>query len=73
MQISANLGQIDLEGQRPRPMLNGSTLPSFKPYDTSPVSGGFVSGCCLTGLNPQEYFFHCMAGREVCTLKFIVF
>ena len=70
MQISDNLGQIDLEGQRPRPMLNGSTLPSFMPYDTSPAAGGFVAGRFLTGVNPQEYFFHCMAGREVSILKF---
>ena len=28
--------------------------------------GGFVDGRFLTGIRPQEYFFHCMAGREVC-------
>ena len=27
--------------------------------------GGFVDGRFLTGIRPQEYFFHCMAGREV--------
>ncbi|GIX88748.1 hypothetical protein CDAR_165131 [Caerostris darwini] len=64
MQISYILGQIELEGRRMPLMLNGSTLPSFEPYDTSPQAGGFVAGRFLTGLNPQEYFFHCMAGRE---------
>ncbi|XP_033736783.1 DNA-directed RNA polymerase I subunit RPA1-like [Pecten maximus] len=64
MQISCLLGQIELEGRRPRPMMSGKTLPSFMAYDTSPRAGGFVSGRFLTGIRPQEYFFHCMAGRE---------
>ena len=66
MQISCLLGQIELEGQRPPLMPSGSFLPSFQPYDTSPRAGGFVEGRFLTGIQPQEYFFHCMAGREVC-------
>ncbi|XP_061175152.1 DNA-directed RNA polymerase I subunit RPA1-like [Saccostrea echinata] len=64
MQISGLLGQIELEGRRPPLMLSGKTLPSFLPYDTSPRAGGFVAGRFLTGIRPQEYFFHCMAGRE---------
>lgn len=64
MQISCLLGQVELEGRRVPLMLNGSTLPSFSPYDTSPRAGGFVDGRFLTGIEPQEYFFHCMAGRE---------
>ncbi len=66
MQISCLLGQIELEGQRPPLMPSGRFLPSFLPYDTSPRAGGFVDGRFLTGIRPQEYFFHCMAGREVC-------
>lgn len=65
MQISCLLGQIELEGRRPPLMLSGKTLPSFAPYDVSPRAGGFVSGRFLTGIRPQEYYFHCMAGREV--------
>ena len=68
MQISCLLGQIELEGQRPPLMPSGRFLPSFLPYDTSPRAGGFVDGRFLTGIRPQEYFFHCMAGREVCML-----
>jgi DNA-directed RNA polymerase I subunit RPA1 len=64
MQISCLLGQIELEGQRPPLMLSGKSLPSFLPYDTSPRAGGFVDGRFLTGIKPQEYVFHCMAGRE---------
>lgn len=65
MQISCLLGQIELEGHRPPLMVSGRSLPSFLPYDTTPRAGGFVSGRFLTGIKPQEYFFHCMAGREV--------
>ncbi|XP_071952689.1 DNA-directed RNA polymerase I subunit RPA1-like [Antedon mediterranea] len=64
MQISCLLGQIELEGRRPPLMLSGRSLPSFQPYDSSPRSGGYVDGRFLTGIRPQEYFFHCMAGRE---------
>ncbi|XP_052238308.1 DNA-directed RNA polymerase I subunit RPA1-like isoform X3 [Dreissena polymorpha] len=64
MQISCLLGQIELEGKRPPLMLSGRTLPSFMPYDMTPRAGGFVTGRFLTGIRPQEYFFHCMAGRE---------
>ena len=65
LQISCLLGQIELEGRRPPLMVSGRSLPSFPPYETSPRSGGYVAGRFLTGIKPQEYFFHCMAGREV--------
>ncbi|XP_072173334.1 DNA-directed RNA polymerase I subunit RPA1-like [Diadema setosum] len=64
LQISCLLGQIELEGRRPPLMISGRSLPSFLPYDTTPRAGGFVDGRFLTGIKPQEYFFHCMAGRE---------
>ncbi|XP_028815371.1 DNA-directed RNA polymerase I subunit RPA1 isoform X2 [Denticeps clupeoides] len=64
MQISCLLGQIELEGRRPPLMPSGKSLPCFQPYDSSPRSGGFVSGRFLTGIKPPEFFFHCMAGRE---------
>ena len=64
MQISCLLGQIELEGQRPPLMINGKSLPSFVAYDSSPRSGGFIDGRFMTGIQPQEFFFHCMAGRE---------
>ncbi|KAM3939452.1 DNA-directed RNA polymerase I subunit RPA1 [Leptodactylus fuscus] len=64
MQISCLLGQIELEGRRPPLMPSGKSLPCFQPYDFAPRSGGFVSGRFLTGIKPQEFYFHCMAGRE---------
>ncbi|XP_034078691.1 LOW QUALITY PROTEIN: DNA-directed RNA polymerase I subunit RPA1 [Gymnodraco acuticeps] len=64
MQISCLLGQIELEGRRPPLMPSGKSLPCFQPYDPAPGAGGFISGRFLTGIKPQEFFFHCMAGRE---------
>lgn len=64
MQISCLLGQIELEGKRPPVMISGKSLPSFPAYDTQPRAGGFIDGRFMTGIQPQEFFFHCMAGRE---------
>ena len=64
IQISCALGQIELEGQRPPLSSAGRTLPSFWQFDTTPRAGGFVDQRFLTGINPQELFFHTMAGRE---------
>ncbi|KIW10643.1 hypothetical protein PV08_11607 [Exophiala spinifera] len=62
--ISCNLGQQVLEGRRVPTMVSGKTLPSFRAFETDPVAGGYVSGRFLTGIKPQEYFFHTMSGRE---------
>ena len=63
-QISCFLGQQALEGQRVPLMVSGKSLPSFRPYEASARAGGFVQDRFLTGVKPQEYYFHCMAGRE---------
>ena len=62
--ISCNLGQQVLEGRRVPVMVSGKTLPSFKPFETKVRAGGYVTDRFLTGVKPQEYFFHTMAGRE---------
>jgi DNA-directed RNA polymerase I subunit RPA1 len=62
--ISCNLGQQVLEGRRVPVMVSGKTLPSFKAFETHPSAGGYVAGRFLTGIKPQEYYFHAMAGRE---------
>ena len=62
--ISCNLGQQVLEGRRVPTMVSGRTLPAFRPYETDPGAGGYVSGRFLTGINPKEYYFHAMSGRE---------
>ncbi|QDZ25257.1 subunit A of DNA-directed RNA polymerase I [Chloropicon primus] len=63
-QISVLLGQQTLEGRRVPRMESGKTLPCFLPYTLEPRSCGFIADRFLTGLQPQEYYFHCMAGRE---------
>lgn len=63
-QISALLGQQELEGRRVPKMQNGRTLPCYLSYDPNPRSCGYVSDRFITGLRPQDFFFHCMAGRE---------
>jgi len=63
-QIACLLGQQELEGRRVPTMYSGKTLPSFRPYDTRARAGGYVGDRFLTGIRPQEYYFHCMAGRE---------
>ena len=63
-QVTCALGQQALEGRRVPRMSSGRTLPSFSPYDPNPRADGFVMDRFLTGIRPQEYYFHCMAGRE---------
>ncbi|BFZ63239.1 hypothetical protein YB2330_004359 [Saitoella coloradoensis] len=63
-QISCLLGQQELEGRRVPIMVSGKSLPSFKAFDTNARAGGFIAQRFLTGIRPQEYYFHCMAGRE---------
>ncbi len=63
-QISCALGQQELEGRRVPVMVSGKTLPCFKPFETKAIAGGYVASRFLTGVKPQEFFFHCMAGRE---------
>ncbi|KDQ18256.1 hypothetical protein BOTBODRAFT_554491 [Botryobasidium botryosum FD-172 SS1] len=63
-QISCLLGQQELEGRRVPVMVSGKTLPAFKAFETAAIAGGFIASRFFTGLRPQEFYFHCMAGRE---------
>lgn len=63
-QIMCGLGQQALEGRRVPVMVSGKTLPAFKPFETDAIAGGFVASRFFSGIRPQEYYFHCMAGRE---------
>ncbi|KAK5635026.1 hypothetical protein RRF57_010738 [Xylaria bambusicola] len=62
--ISCNLGQQTLEGRRVPVMVSGKTLPCFRPFETHIRAGGYIVNRFLTGIRPQEYYFHHMAGRE---------
>lgn len=48
-QITAMLGQQDLEGRRVPVMASGKTLPCFLPFDCAPRAGGFIADRFLTG------------------------
>lgn len=63
-QIMCLLGQQALEGRRVPVMVSGKTLPSFKPFETHARAGGYIAQRFFSGVRPQEYYFHCMAGRE---------
>ncbi|KAI0010589.1 beta and beta-prime subunits of DNA dependent RNA-polymerase [Xylariaceae sp. FL0662B] len=62
--ISCNLGQQVLEGRRVPLMVSGKSLPCFRPFETHVRAGGYIVNRFLTGIRPQEYYFHHMAGRE---------
>ena len=62
--IMCGLGQQELEGKRVPRTVAGKTLPCFPAFDPSPRAGGYVGDRFLTGLRPQEFYFHCMSGRE---------
>ena len=62
--ISCNLGQQVLESRRVPLMVSGKSLPCFKPFETNITANGYISSRFLTGIRPQEYYFHHMAGRE---------
>lgn len=53
-----------MEGKWVPWMPNGKTLPSFIPYDPNPRTSGYVSDWFVSGLRPQDFYFHCMAGWE---------
>eukprot|EP00439_Symbiodinium_sp_Y106_P036244 s3363_g4.t1 len=63
-QVSCCLGQQDLEGRLPPLMTTQRSLPCFAVRDLSNRTRGYIADRFLTGIRPQEFFFHCMAGRE---------
>ena len=63
-QIIACVGQQNVEGKRIPFYFNRRTLPHFIKDDYGPESRGFVENSFLSGLTPQEFFFHAVGGRE---------
>lgn len=63
-QMIGCLGQQNIDGKRVPYSFDNRTLPHFCKYDDGPESRGFVESSFIKGLNPQEFFFHAMAGRE---------
>ncbi len=63
-QIMSCVGQQNVEGKRIPFGFKNRTLPHFNKDDYGPQSKGFVINSYLTGLTPQEFYFHAMGGRE---------
>lgn len=63
-QMSAVVGQQNVEGKRIAYGFKYRTLPHYLKDDYSPESRGFVENSYLRGLTPQEFYFHAMGGRE---------
>ncbi len=63
-QMVACLGQQNVDGKRIPYGFEDRTLPHYTKYDDGPESRGFVENSFITGLSPQEFFFHAMGGRE---------
>jgi len=75
-QISGLLGQQNLNGERIKPLLSNysRTLPhypiSIDDYQSEDIrfeSAGFIRSSFIDGLNPREFFFHAMTGRQGIT------
>ena len=62
-QMISCLGQQNVDNKRiPYSFLN-RTLPHFKQFDDSPGARGFVENSFISGLTPEELFFHAQGGR----------
>lgn len=62
-QMTACLGQQNVDGRRIPYGFDGRTLPHYTKYDDSAAARGFVENSYINGLTPQELFFHAMGGR----------
>jgi len=62
-QMVCFVGPQDINGRRITNGFDDRTLPHFAKYDDSLPARGFIQSSYIDGLNPQEMFFHAMAGR----------
>lgn len=63
-QMVGCVGQQNVDGQRVAYGFTNRTLPHYNKYDDGPEARGFVENSFISGLTPQEVFFHAMGGRE---------
>ena len=63
-QMVGCVGQQNVDGKRVAYGFTHRTLPHYNKYDDGPEARGFVENSFITGLTPQEVFFHAMGGRE---------
>jgi DNA-directed RNA polymerase II subunit RPB1 len=62
-QMISCLGQQNVDGKRIPYGFEDRTLPHFVKFDDSPAARGFVENSFISGLTPEELFFHAMGGR----------
>ncbi|WP_135827758.1 DNA-directed RNA polymerase subunit A' [Halorussus halobius] len=63
-QMAGCVGQQAVRGERINRGYEDRTLSHFKPNDLSAEAHGFVEHSYTGGLEPREFFFHAMGGRE---------
>ena len=63
-QMAGCVGQQAVRGERLSRGYWNRTLPHFHKGDLGAYARGFCSNSYKTGLNPTEFFFHAMGGRE---------
>lgn len=63
-QMAACVGQQALHGKRIENGYSGRTLSCYKTGDLTPEARGFVRHGFKHGLNPREFFFHAITGRD---------
>ena len=63
-QMAACVGQQSVRGERIMRGYAGRTLPHFRRGDLGAEAHGFVESSYKDGLNPTEFFFHAIGGRE---------
>ncbi|XP_003369854.1 DNA-directed RNA polymerase III subunit RPC1, partial [Trichinella spiralis] len=63
-QMIACVGQQAIAGRRPTEGFQRRSLLHLLQNDKSPVARGFVEASSFTGLEPYQFFFPTMAGRE---------
>ncbi|ERH02678.1 MAG: DNA-directed RNA polymerase subunit A [Halonotius sp. J07HN6] len=63
-QMAGCVGQQAVRGERINRGYEDRTLAHYEQDDLSADAHGFVENSYRSGLNPQEFFFHAMGGRE---------
>lgn len=63
-QMMCCLGQQNIDGGRVPIGFTDRTLPHYPKYENGMESRGFIAHNFFEGLNPMEFYFHAMSGRE---------
>ena len=63
MMMISCVGQQNVDGKRIPYGFEDRTLPHFNKFDDTPGARGFVESSYISGLSPEELFFHAMGGR----------